>query len=203
MINIKQTMCIGCLCEGFMFADMFGIRTTGPVDNIHGYNFKSTLDVFNGKLFDAILSDKIDKTEENEAPAWYDDDNLFRYYLINNESHWNWRTVHNNFGKTERKEEFKKRINAFNNFNANLGKSSFYIYAISDGDNELSKEDFNYTIENLPDYVLDKLIIVSGVRFKIPKIFYKNFRCIHYNYDVGVDENDKVFKSWNKILYAE
>ena len=43
MINIKQTMCIGCLCEGFMFADMFGIRTTGPVDNIHGYNFKSTL----------------------------------------------------------------------------------------------------------------------------------------------------------------
>lgn len=196
---IRKTISIGCLCEGFIFTSIFGTRILGPVDNMHGWNFKSTLDVFNGKLFDAILSDKIDYKEENVNVAEWDDDNQFRYYCSKIGEQWNWRTVHTNFEQKNRKILFKKRINAFNKFNKNVNNECAYIYAISDGDNDLTENEFKYVLNNLPSYVIDNLIVISGVRFQIPKLFYDNLRCIHYNYDL-TDFDSTMHKTWDKII---
>lgn len=195
-------MCIGCLCEGFMFADAFGIRINGPVDNMHGYNFKSTLDLFNGNLFNSVLNDKID-FKENQDPAWFDDDNYIRYYCgYENENKWVWRSIHTNFESNERKDSFKNRINNFNEYNKNLDEYSWYLYTISDHDQYLSEEDFNYTIKHLPSYVIDKLIVITGTRFKIPKCFNERFNCIQYNFDMGGENRDTiVFKNWQKIIH--
>lgn len=196
---IRKTISIGSLCEGFIFSSIFKTRVLGPVDNIHGWNFKSVLDVFNGNLFDAILNDKIVYKEENIYVQHYDDDNQFRYYCSNIGEQWNWRTVHTNFEREDRKKLLKKRIKTFNNFNKTLKDDYAYIYAISDGDNNLTEDEFNFVLNTLPSNVVDKLIIVSGVRFEIPKLFYQNLRCIHYNYDL-TNFDCKIHKIWDKII---
>ena len=91
MIEISNICCIGGLCESFMFADMFQKRVLSPVDGVGSRNFRSLLDIFNGKLFDDILSDNFFKIEYNPYRQYYatdedflethDDFNL-RYYLF-------------------------------------------------------------------------------------------------------------------------
>ena len=168
---IRKTISIGSLCEGFIFSSIFKTRVLGPVDNMHGWNFKSVID----------------------------DDNQFRYYCSNIGEQWNWRTVHTNFEREDRKKLLKKRIKTFNNFNKTLKDDYAYIYAISDGDNNLTEDEFNFVLNTLPSNVVDKLIIVSGVRFEIPKLFYQNLRCIHYNYDL-INFDCKIHKTWDKII---
>lgn len=196
-------MNIGCLCEGFVFSQIIGAHIPGPTDGLHGWDFKSTLDIFNGKLFDAMLNDKIDYKEVNELARTdlYDDDEYFRYYCSKEDGKWNWRSVHSNFEEQHRKDTLKERINNFNNFNKNLNEDSYYFYTISDGDQYLNEDTFNYVINNLPEYVIDKLVIISGLRFEIPKLFYSKFRCIYYNFDLvnqGIEDREFIDK-WKKI----
>ena len=190
-------MCIGSLCEGLAFGDLFGIRILGPVDNVEGYNFKSTLDLFNGSLFKSILSDNILKKEKREGKDFYEDDEYSRFYC-EHDNHWNWCTIHNNFETKERKNMFLTRISNFNNFKRNLDKDSFYLYTISKYDNELSDNDFEYVINKLPKYVVDHLIIISGTRCKIPNYFYNNFRCFQFNYDL-THQMPNMFEKWASI----
>ena len=194
---IKKTMCIGCSCEGFIFSSVFGTRILGPVDNFHGWNFKSTLDVFNGKLFDAILLDKIDKKEENINKAENDDDNKFRYYCTKPNGQLNWRTVHNNFEREDRKQLLRKRIDDFNKFGNEINEECSYIYTISDGDEYLNDNDFQYVLDNLPTKVVEHLIIICGGRYKLPDFFNKNFKCILYNIDFNY-KDDKLLQIINK-----
>lgn len=181
---LKQTMCIGGLCEGHIFSDMLNIRTRGPVDNFIAYNFKSTLDLFNGNLFDAILTDNIINKEKRETyNSDVDDDQYQRYYCIR-DGHWSWNTIHNNFERNDRKELFKKRINTFNDFKNKLNNENFYLYTISINDEYLSENDFKYTIDHLPYYVINNLIVITGARYRIPKMFYEKFKCIDWNFDI-------------------
>ena len=203
---IQNTMNIGCLCEGFLFADLFRTRIKGPVDNFEGYNFKSILKLFDGSLFNAILSNKVDSRESFNDPE-NNNDGFIRYYCSEDNVLWGnngqpiegdygWKVIHNNLEKEENKEEFKKRINNFNNFNNNIERNSYYIYTISANDLKLSEEDFNYVINHLPSSVIEKLIVISAVRYNTPKLFYENFRCINYNKDLtGENKIPKV--NWN------
>ena len=192
---------IGCLCEGFVLSDMFGLRVPGPVDGLHGWDFKSTLDIFNGKLFDALLNDKIACKEINQDAHvdLFDDDEYYRYYCPREDIKWNWRSVHTNFEAKDRKEGLQERINNFNSFNKNLGEDSYYFYTISDGDQYLTEDTFNYVINNLPEYVIDKLIIISGTRFEIPELFYNKFRCIYYNFNLSDPYKGEIMSKWKKI----
>lgn len=204
MIEISNICCIGGLCESFMFADMFQKRVLSPVDGVGSRNFRSLLDIFNGKLFDDILSDNFFKIEYNPYRQYYatdedflethDDFNL-RYYSDNN-GDWSWRSGHTNFELKKRKKEFKKRIEIFNDFSKNIknNSSNYYLYAISEYEDSLTKEDFEYTINNLPDYVIDNLIILGAKRDPILDIFDNNFRCITFN--LNLSAHNKINSLW-------
>ena len=60
-MKIDKLLCIGGLCEGFFFAEIFDKRVKGPVDNVPCKNFKSIINLFDGKLFIDILNDNITK----------------------------------------------------------------------------------------------------------------------------------------------
>ena len=192
-MRIDKLLCVGGLCEGFFFTEIFDKRIKGPVDNIPAKNFKSILNLFNGKLFNDILTDNITKEEFNNYRRFSSSDEQFlkthddfklRYYD-------NWRSGHINFTLLKRKEQFKERIEIFNKFNQDVqnGVSNlYYLYTISEYENTLTKEDFDFTCKNLPKYVIDKLIILGAKRNPIPQRFLNKFRCITYNFD---------FKEWN------
>ena len=199
MISINKTMCLGGLCPGFMFSDIFNTRILGPVDNVGAYNFKSLLYLFNDKLFDAILNDKIDKKEINEASMDIDDDNYFRYYCnnSNDEYVWAWRTTHNNFERNDRKETFKQRIKNFNSYieESKLDKSMYFIYSITEHDYKLGENDLFDVLEKIPQHVIDKLLIISTHNRQIPQIFMERFICISYNLNL-LDIDDEINKLW-------
>ena len=172
---INKILNIGCVGQGLIFSKWLGYCIEGPVDNMQGYNFKSTLNIFDGSLFDALLNNNIDFWFERE---WYncqesDDDNCLRYYCTDQnvkwnlfnytyptiEGHYNWRSIHTNFTLYKRKEQLKERINNFIIFNKYVDDNSIYLYTISDDDKNISEEDFNYTINNLPSYVIDRLVV--------------------------------------------
>ena len=102
-----------------------------------------------------------------------------------------WRSGHFNFKLLSRKREFKRRIKIFNDFkeDVKINKEYFYAYAISEYEDSLTIQDFEYTINNLPNYVIDNLIIIGGHRNPIPDIFNKNFRCITYNINLENQES--------------
>ena len=147
------------------------------------------------KLFDAILSDKIISKEYHDKGE--DDDEWLRYYCSGDNviwdketgapvsGNWGWKTVHSNFELEHRKQLFKERIEGFNTFNNELDIDSYYLYTIADADADISEDDFYFTVNHLPSKVVEKLVIISAVRVPTPKIFYENFKCIHYNRDLS------------------
>ena len=191
-------MNIGCACEGFKFSQIINAQVPGPVDGMHGYDFKSTLDIFNGKLFDALLNDKIEHKEINQCFQTWDEDEYLRYYIPRPDAEWNWNTIHNNFELPHRKEALKKRINNFYEFNKNLDDDSYYFYTVSDGDSKLSEDTFNYVISNLPENVINRLIVIGTLRFKVPELFYYRFKCIEYNADITFtnERTSKITHEW-------
>ena len=205
-MEISKICCIGGLCESFLFADIFQKRVHSPVDGVASRNFRSLLDLFNGKLFDAILSDNILKSEFNPYRQYYSSDEDFlkthddfnlRYYCENNND-WSWRSGHTNFELQNRKEEFKRRIELFNDF-ANDVKNNddhYYLYAISEYEDSLTEHDFEFTINNLPDYVIDNLIILGAKRNPILDMFDNNFRCVIFN--LNLSDHNKVNSLWQK-----
>ena len=149
-------------------------------------NFKSTLAIFNGELFNDVLNDNIINIDVNEhfdtQPSNWNDDKYMRYY--NN----GWMSPHRNFLLKERKEGFKQRIEIFNKFNLDVQNgvpNMYYIYAMGEFEETLTKKDFDYTCENLPKYVIDHLIIIGGLRKEILPWFKDKFRCITYNFHLG------------------
>lgn len=188
MIKIDKLMSIGGLCEGMFFQKIFDKRVPGPVDNIAAVNFKSTLNLFNGKLFNDILNDKIIKMEQNMFLNAYHskeqflkthDDIFLRYYD-------GWRSGHINFLLPKRKESFKVRIQNFNKFNEDVQngvQNIFYLYTISEYENTLTREDFDFTYNNLPKYVINRLIILGADRNPILPIFSNKFRCMIFNFN--------------------
>lgn len=189
-MQIDKLISIGGLCEGLFFQKIFDKRIPGPVDNVPARNFKATLDLFNGKLFNDILNDNITKEEFNTYRQYYHSDEQFlkthddfqlRYYD-------NWRSGHINFTLLKRKEEFKKRIQNFNKFNEDVQNgvpNLYYLYTISEYERTLTGDDFNFTRNNLPKYVIDRIIVLGANRNPIPFNFLVNFRCITYNLDLS------------------
>ena len=185
-MKIDKLLCIGGLCEGFTFCDIFDKRILGPVDNIAAKNFKSLLNLFSGKLFDDVLNDNISKKEYNTYRQYYNSDKDFlkthddfylRYYD-------DWRSGHINFELKDRKISFEERIYNFIKFNADINSGSdnlYYLYTISEYEYTLTESEFEYTCNNLPKQVLDRLIILGGKRNPIPEYFKERFRCIEYN----------------------
>lgn len=208
---INKIINIGCLGQGLVFSKWLGYKIKGPVDNMQGYNFKSILNIFDGSLFDALLNDKIDFFHEREIINCLktDDDNYIRYYCSDNNvewnlynysyptinGHYNWRSIHTNFQLSKRKEQLKERIDNFNMFNKKINKNSIYLYTIADDDKNISEDDFNYTLNNLPSYVLDNLVVITSLRNEIPSLFFKNFKCISFNYDITTNYNINI--TWN------
>lgn len=192
---IDKLISVGGLCEGFAFAELLGKRVHGPVDNVAAKNFRSLINLFNGKLFNDILNDNVTKEELNMYRKYYSSDEEFlkthddfnlRYYD-------DWRSGHINFLISKRKEEIKKRIDIFNKYNDEVksGKENlYYLYTISEFEDTLTKEDFEYTYNNLPKYVIKNLIIFGANRNSIPEIFKNKFKYIQTNF--GFDN-----KFWN------
>ena len=188
---------IGGLCEGLIFQKIFDKRVKGPVDNVAAKNFKATLDLFNGKLLNDMLNDNITKEEYNSYRLFSPSDKEFlkshddfqsRYYG-------DWRSGHINFTLPHRKEELKERIQNFNKFNEDVqngNENMFYLYTISQFEHTLTKEDFDYTCNNLPKYVIENLIILGADRNPISHTFLDNFRCIIFNF------NWSPKNKWNK-----
>ena len=188
MIKIDKILCIGGLCEGVSFNDMIGKRVPSPVDFVAAKNFKSLLSLFSGKLFYDVVNDNISKQEFNDYrySGQYSTDEEFlrthddfylRYYN-------DWRSGHINFTLRKRKDEFNNRLINFVNFNReveNGSKNMYYLYTISEYENTLTLDDFNYTLSNLPKYVIDNLFIFGAYRNPIPKMFLNKFRCISTN----------------------
>ena len=232
-INISRLCCIGGLCESFIFADIFQKRYKSPTDTMTAKNFKSLLDLFNGNLFDAVLNDKIIETKFNQFRSGYPSDEEFlkthddfsiRSYCNTNNG-WSWYSGHIDFTLKNRKEEFKRRIDNFNNFtelvtlskkdietlehlenNYNYNEfannydkifkaveGNYYLYSISPFDFKLTKNDLEYTINNLPNYVIDNLIILGTNRYPMLDIF-KQFKNISINLSLGSKSN-----KWLKI----
>lgn len=201
-INISKLCCIGGLCESFIFADIFQKRYKSPTDTMTAKNFKSLLDLFNGNLFDAVLNDKIIETKFNQFRSGYPNDEEFlkthddfsiRSYCNTNNG-WSWYSGHINFTLENRKEEFKRRIDNFNNFTKLVKEDgNYYLYSISPFDYQLTKEDVEYTINNLPNYVVDNLIILGTNRYPMLGIFTQ-FKNISINLSLGSKSN-----KWLKI----
>lgn len=201
-INISKLCCIGGLCESFIFADIFQKRYKSPTDTMTAKNFKSLLDLFNGNLFDAVLNDKIIETKFNQFRSGYPSDEEFlkthddfsiRSYCNTNDG-WSWYSGHIDFTLENRKEEFKRRIDNFNNFTELVKEEgNYYLYSISPFDYQLTKEDVEYTINNLPNYVVDNLIILGTNRYPMLGIFTQ-FKNISINLSLGSKSN-----KWLKI----
>jgi hypothetical protein len=193
MIKIEKTMCIGGLCEGFIFSDMIKTRILWPVDNWTAKDFKSVIRLFNWELFDDVLNDNITKKEINPWYQSYNDDEYLRTYI-------DWRTGHTNLEREDRKEEFRKRIQNFQQFNEDIqiskNNNMFYLYTMWEMEEFLTRDDFRYTCKSLPNYVLNNLIFISWVRHKVPEFIINNFRCISYNLDLSM-KNRHINKLWD------
>lgn len=187
-------MNIGANGPGIYFSKYLGLKLQSPIDNMQCYNFKSILNIFDGSLFNAILNDKIDHKHyrEIENIQKTDEDNVIRYYCTTNavfsnnysfptiEGNYNWRTLHHNFETDYRKLEFKRRISLFNEFSNNLKEDDFYLYTIAYEEDQLTENEFYETLEKLPKYVIDHLLIFY-MNNKIPSIFLNNFNCMSIN----------------------
>ena len=197
---IKNTMNIGCWCEGFLFSDKFGTRVKGPVDNFGGDGFEAVIDLFNGKLFNDILNNKITKLQTHSEHFGCDmnehDEDFcdVRYYD-------KWLTAYTDFTLPSNIEKFKNRINNFNNFIDNLSDDDFFIYTPTPKDGSLTEKQVNKIVKQIPTFVIDHLIVVAGTRNLIPKCFHKKFRIIQYNLNLNDygNPNNIVNNLWHKI----
>lgn len=200
MICIDKAMAIGGLCEAFIFCDIINARVNSPVDGLSADNFKSTVSLFNGEFFNDVLNNNvIDKIENPyyEGQCGLNDDKYMRYYPSG------WLSVHYDFSIEKRLNEFKHRIELFNQFNKDVQngtKNMFYVYALGGHEEDITIDEFNYACNNLPSYVLDNLLIVGAIRHPLFPLFTENFRCISYNYNLSGSEGyqEKVNQLWEK-----
>jgi len=191
---ISHSMCIGALCEGMLLGNCLGTRVQGPVDNFEAYNIASTMSLFNNELLDDLMSDNILYKEKNIFYTDREDDDNLRFYTHNdyNINNWGWKTVHTNFENENRKLNFLNRYQAFKKFNEavkNNKKGYVYFYTISCYDNELTETDLDDILNMMPKFVVDNIIIISGVRNNIPKIFEDRLRCLYFNANLSGDPN--------------
>ena len=199
-IHISNLCCIGGLCESFIFADIFQKRYKSPTDSMTAKNFKSLLDLFNGNLFNAISNDDILCIKDSPYRKYYaseksflqtHDDFKIRYYCDTNNG-WSWYSGHIDFTLPNRKEEFHKRVNDFNNFAKLVQEESgnYYLYAISPYDCKLNYREVIRVADQLPDYVRDNLIILGSNRYPLLSIF-KDFKCLTINLELNCDKTNK------------
>lgn len=197
---IKHTMNIGCWCEGFLFCDKIGTRIKGPVDNFGGSGFEAVIDVFNGKLFDDILNNRITKTQTYKEHFMQCQDDGEEHCDVHYYD--KWLTAYTDFTKPENIEKLKIRINAFNNFIDNLSNDDFFIYTPTPKDGELTDKEVDNVVKQIPSFVFDHLIVIAGTRNLIPECFFKKFRIIQYNLNLGDygNPNNVVNNLWYKIF---
>ena len=193
-------MNIGCWCEGFLFCDKIGTRIKGPVDNFGGDGFNAVIDLFNGKLFDDLLNNKITKTQTHSEHFGCDmnerDEDFCDVHYYDK-----WLTAYTDFTKPASIEKLKERIDNFNNFIDNLSNDDFFVYTPTPKDGKLTKKEVDNIIKQIPSFVFDHLIVIAGTRNLIPRCFFKKFRIIQYNLNLNEYGNPNNIPNnlWHKI----
>ena len=153
-MKIEKLMCIGSCCDGMFLSKQLGIREKGPVDNMLTLSgsILSIYKLFNGDFITSVLKDNY----------WFSDcnhwDNMqlcgFDGYCM----------IHNDYKLEKTKIELLKRIEIFNKYCEISKTNNNYFFLLCAGweDINVSTKDKQKTINLLPSYVKNKLIVMNG-----------------------------------------
>jgi len=196
--KINGIMCIGSLCEGFMFADFIEKRIYGPVDNWGCKSIEVIYKLFNNELYNAFINNEY-IIEKNLGPTKHETPIIAHFF--NDE----FSIIHNNIEEQKYKNELLKRFDNFNKFNYlcqnDLDNRYLYFYSPNDADTNLDEQTVLSSINKLPKYVIDNLVIVQGARDNTAIIFKKYFRYIQFNMNF-LSENSDILNLWNSVCWG-
>lgn len=204
-MKISNILSIGGGCDSFFLSELLGLRFKGPVDNIGSLKgINGILDLFNNKLYNAVINNDYKESLPNifghEWPRF-----------IFNDTH---DMVHNDFRLEKTKNELLRRFDNFYNYieRAKNDKSLFFIYSTIYNDCINNKEHTNNVINNLPDHIKKRLIIINCYTFNFDinyPIYLSNHNVLHKIWKLNKCKHDntiKQFNNWwkdNKYFYEE
>lgn len=204
-MTINKFLCIGSACEGLFMTKKLGLRYTGPVDNLGLRGFKYTYKLFNNEFYNQVISNEYTLDSNN---VW-DSNYPVTYFGINK----NFKTadtyfmMHNDYRLQKTRNELIKRLKLLNKYidNAKNDKSLFFIYSIIYEDEYISDKDIIETLNKLPEFVKNRLLVLDSGRFK-NKCILENYFPIFKDSIRNTDESYlKVkFNNWwleNKYFY--
>lgn len=197
--KIRGIMCIGSLCEGFMFADFMEKRIYGPIDNWGCKSIEVIYKLFNGELYNAFINNEY-TTEKNIGPTKKETPIVAHFFGDE------FSMIHNNIEEQKYKDELLKRFDNFNKFNYlcqnDLDNRYLYFYSPNDTDIHLDEQTVLSSINKLPKYVIDNLVIVQGTRDPEAEKFKNNFRYIKFNMNFNIPVYGGILELWDKICWA-
>ena len=211
-MKIKSILSIGGNCAALYFTKLFNLRYQGPVDNLGG-NICITNKLFNGE-FQKTIENNTYKIDDHNFSGKFP----YSFYISD------WHMVHNDLKLQKVKNELLKRIDNFNKYIelAKTDKSLFFIYATNWGkDCEYSKNEIDNAIQNLPKYIVNKLLIIDGCTFGkfeldtipiyhinhelITKLYYDNneneIQLFKNEYNNWWQNNKKYYEDINQVTY--
>lgn len=168
---LKSIMCIGCACEGHMIIKLTPYREKGPVDNVLGINFYTTLGLFDGSFERQVKAHQFTKIPIRFKPNNQD----FEFPLPCGYSF-----VHNDLSDPSFYHSVLSRIECFNSYlkRAETDTSLYFLYTPNDRDSDLFHSDVQTVLSILPPYVSERLFVLQtrplGDRFStfLPTLKY-------------------------------
>ena len=148
--KIEKIISIGASCDGMYLCNWLILRTKGPVDNMNG-TLNNIYKLFNGDFLKLILDNNYNFFE-NIYEKKFDMCQFDGYQMI-----------HNDFKLEKTKKELLNRILLFDEYfkKSKNNKNYFFIYSFAYEDTYFIN-DINIYINNLPDYIKKRLLILNG-----------------------------------------
>jgi hypothetical protein len=168
-------MSLGGDCLQIAMGDLLQNRILGPVDNFGVENFSNIVELFDGSLFIKILNKQCDY-------HYIINDNNFRY------QYGNYHCCHVHLLDDHIVENFKERVNNFNNFLKDINEpGNYFMYSLSIQDRTIDENLVYSTLDKLPFDGRSKIIITDALHHHgddrpIPTVFWENFKCMKINF---------------------
>lgn len=199
-------MSIGASCGSLFFMKGLGLRIPGPVDNLDAYDITQCIKLLNGDFYNSIINKTYhfaDKNIDNED---------YPYCFFDG-----FGMIHNDFRQEKTQKELLKRYNRFLQYleEAKSDKEMFFVLSHNCQDINLNDNNISYMLNNIPQYIKDRLIIIGEIwldcgvdPYKFPNIpnypqYFVDISILR-NYNTDLLKED--FKKWwieNKSFYEE
>lgn len=208
-MTINKILSIGSCCEGLFMTKKLGLRYPGPVDNLGLKGFKYTYKLFNNEFYKSVILNEYSfwKRDNIYYNPWEENNHPVTFFGINKnfDNTDNYFMMHNDYRQDKVKKELIKRIKSFYKYidHARYDKSLFFIYSIIYEDENITDNEIQQTLEILPDYVKNRLIILECGRLHSKCAIENYFPVFH---DKIRETNDialklKFYKWWLKNKY--